>query len=176
MQDADLFLELAGIAGVFVGFGALIAVRSGGASGPAEIAPMRAMVSMGVLGVVGALAPVTLSRYGVAGHELWAVSSGLLFAGWVVAFVAMMRTPEYSQGWAQQLEATRTTRPKPITIVEGAAYVIYMLASLLGPIAIAVGLAPDQEAALYFTVVVLVLVGAAWTLLSLVFAQRPATS
>ena len=27
MQDADLFLELAGIAGVFVGFGALIAVR-----------------------------------------------------------------------------------------------------------------------------------------------------
>ncbi len=32
MQDADLFMELAGIAGVFVGFGALIAVRSGGAS------------------------------------------------------------------------------------------------------------------------------------------------
>jgi hypothetical protein len=29
MQDADLFLSLAGIAGVFVGFGALISVRSG---------------------------------------------------------------------------------------------------------------------------------------------------
>ncbi len=30
MQDADLFMELAGIAGVLVGFGALIAVRPGG--------------------------------------------------------------------------------------------------------------------------------------------------
>jgi len=33
MQDADLFMDLAAIAGVFVGFGALIAVRSGGAAG-----------------------------------------------------------------------------------------------------------------------------------------------
>ena len=45
MQDADLFLELAGIAGVFVGFAALIAVRSGGPSEPLEVAPMRMMVS-----------------------------------------------------------------------------------------------------------------------------------
>ena len=29
MQDADLLLSLAGIAGVFVGFGALISTRSG---------------------------------------------------------------------------------------------------------------------------------------------------
>ena len=31
MQDTELFLSLAEIAGVFVGFGALIAVRSGAA-------------------------------------------------------------------------------------------------------------------------------------------------
>ena len=55
MQDADLFLGLAGIAGVFVGFGALIAVRSGGPSEPLEVAPMRGMVSMGMLTVVAAL-------------------------------------------------------------------------------------------------------------------------
>ena len=44
MQDADLFMGLTGIAGVFVGFGALIAVRSGGPTeagpGPAT-APVR---------------------------------------------------------------------------------------------------------------------------------------
>jgi hypothetical protein len=38
MQDADLSVQLAGIAGVFVGFGALISVRSGGASGAHEVA------------------------------------------------------------------------------------------------------------------------------------------
>jgi len=32
MQDADLLVQLAGIAGLFVGFGALISVQSGGAS------------------------------------------------------------------------------------------------------------------------------------------------
>ena len=44
MQDTELFLSLAEIAGVFVGFGALIAVRSGGPTeagpGPAT-APVR---------------------------------------------------------------------------------------------------------------------------------------
>jgi hypothetical protein len=33
MPDTEGFLELAGIGGVFVGFAALIAVRSGGPSG-----------------------------------------------------------------------------------------------------------------------------------------------
>ncbi len=42
MQDADLFLELAAIAGVFVGFGALIAVRGGGASDTFEVASCAA--------------------------------------------------------------------------------------------------------------------------------------
>ena len=45
MQNVELFVHMAEIAGVFVGFGALIAVRSGGASG-AEVAPMRAVVSL----------------------------------------------------------------------------------------------------------------------------------
>ncbi len=67
MQDADLFLELAGIAGVFVGFGALIAVRSSGPSEPLEVAPMRAVVSLGMMAVIAALAPVTLGRFGLTG-------------------------------------------------------------------------------------------------------------
>jgi hypothetical protein len=47
----------------------------------------------------------------------------------------------------------------------------------LALIAIVLGVAPDLEAALYFTVVVLFLVQAAWTLLWLVFMERrPATA
>jgi hypothetical protein len=37
MQDVDLLVQLAGIAGVFVGFGALISVRSGGPSDAHEV-------------------------------------------------------------------------------------------------------------------------------------------
>ena len=57
MQDVDLFLELAAIAGVFVGFGALIAVRGGGVSDTFEVAYMRGVVSMGLLTVVGGPRP-----------------------------------------------------------------------------------------------------------------------
>jgi hypothetical protein len=75
MQDAELFLSLAGIAGVFVGFAALIAVRSGGPSDPLEVAPMRMLVSMAMLTIVAALAPVALGRYDLTDHEVWALSS-----------------------------------------------------------------------------------------------------
>lgn len=68
MQDADLFFELAGIAGVFVGFSALIAIRTGGASDTFEVAYMRGVVSVGLLTIVAALAPVTLSRYPLEDH------------------------------------------------------------------------------------------------------------
>ena len=62
MQDADLFVGLAGIAGVFVGFAALIAVRSGGPTDPLEVAPMRMIVSMAMLTIVaGAVIPGPLT-------------------------------------------------------------------------------------------------------------------
>jgi hypothetical protein len=47
-----------------------------------------------------------------------------------------------------------------------------ILALLLIPVVILLGVAPDREAGLYFGLVVLALVQAAWLLLILVFAQR----
>ncbi len=47
MQDADLFLSLAGIAGVFVGFGALMSVRSGGPRVADEVSSIRCSESTG---------------------------------------------------------------------------------------------------------------------------------
>ncbi len=169
MQDADLFLELAGIAGVFVGFGALIAVRSSGPSEPLEVAPMRAVVSLGMMAVIAALAPVTLGRFGLTGHELWGPSSVVVLACWVGLLVISLRTPEYREGWST-MTAGRTVGAGEI--VETAAYMLYMLVSVVTPIVILLGLAPDLEAALYFAVVVLILLGAAWTLLWLVFMER----
>jgi hypothetical protein len=169
MQDADLFLELAGIAGVFVGFAALIAVRSGGPSDPLEIAPMRILVSMALLTIVAALAPVTLGRYDLTDHQVWALSSALALVGFAFVGAVSARTPEYRAGWATSLAETKLT---PGDLVGWAVYALYMIALVVMPIVIVLGLAPELEAALYFTYVVLILLGAGWTLLLLVFAQR----
>ena len=178
MQDAELFLSLAEIAGVFVGFGALIAVRSGGPSDPGEVAPMRAMVSLGLLTIVLALAPVTLERYGLAGHEVWALSSVLVLVGFLVILAVNARTPEYRANWTAELgpNGDRLRAATSSQAVEGVVYVLYMISLVVLPIVILLALLPDLEAALYFTVVVLYLLGAGWILLELVFAQRPSPS
>ena len=45
---------------------------------------MRGVVSMGALTIVAALAPVTLSRYGLTEHQVWALSAILVLVGLVV--------------------------------------------------------------------------------------------
>jgi Na+/melibiose symporter-like transporter len=174
MQDADLFMELAAIAGVFVGFGALIAARSGGPSEPQEVAPMRGVVSLGMLTVVAALAPVTLGRFDLTQHQVWALSSALSVVGLLILLVSMAGTREYRASWAAELEATRAEPPalRWWRAGQGAFWAVWQLAILLVPIVILLGLAQELEAALYFADVVLILLGAGLTLLSLVFAQR----
>ena len=71
MPDTELFLSLAEIAGVFVGFGALIALRSGGPSDTIDVMVIGMVVWVAIAVVIIALAPVALSRFGVAGHALW---------------------------------------------------------------------------------------------------------
>jgi Na+/melibiose symporter-like transporter len=173
MPDTELLIPLAEIAGVFVGFGALIAVRSGGPTEPTEVAPMRMVVSMGMLTIVAALVPGTLSRVGLGEHQVWALGGAAILVGWLAVLVASLRTPEYRQGWAAEIESTKVgSRPRWLAVVEYAIFVTYLLAALLPPVIILLGVVPDLEAALYYAVVVLILLGAGWTLLSLVFAQR----
>jgi len=167
MQDADLFLELAAIAGVFVGFGALIAVRSGGPSVPEEIGMMRGMVAFAVLTVLAAVAPVTLARYDLTEHEVWAMSSALVLAGFVGVTALQLRTPEY-----RAVTVAESQRARWSIAIRAAALGGMTLVILLIPVVILLGLTPDLEAALYFTLVVLWLVGDAWFLLDLVYAQR----
>jgi hypothetical protein len=58
-------------------------------------------------------------------------------------------------------------------LAESVAGLLYALALLLAPLIILLGVAPDLEAGLYFGTAVLVLLGAAWLLLDLVYAPRP---
>jgi hypothetical protein len=161
MQDTDLLVQLAAIAGVFVGFGALIAVRSGGASDAHEIAYIRSIVSIAVWVAVAALAPVTLSRYGLAGHDIWLACSVLALVLVLVLYGVNSRTPEMRQEYSQ----ARLMR-------EGAVNALLLISLLITLILVALGLVPDQEPALYLTAVELGLLATAITLLFLVFSQR----
>ncbi len=167
MQDTELFLSLAEIAGVFIGFGALIAVRSGAASDVFEIAWMRGVVSIGLVAVLAALAPVVISRYGLTQHEVWALSSILFLVGFSGIFAMNNLSPE-----------ARTAEDpirRSLQIVRFAVWVPSMAFLFLAPIAIALGLAPANEEALYFTLVALALFWSAICLLMLVFTgRRPA--
>ncbi len=167
MQHAGLFMELAGIAGIFVGFGALIAVRSGGPTEPREVAPMRGMVTFGVLAVMAALAPVTLGQYTVTEHETWALSSAVMLIGNVVVVVAMARTPEYRANRGAGYGGSRWLAAFDLLTMA-----LWILATFLGPIVIALGVAQDLEAAIYFTAVVVLLLSAALLLLTLVYAPQ----
>jgi hypothetical protein len=164
MQDAELFLSLAGIAGVFVGFGALIAVRSGGASDAHEVAYMRAVVWMGLMAVVAALAPVTIGRYRLTEHEVWALSSVLVFVGYFGMVAFATRMPE--------ITAAQASRSRTYRMVEDVGTLLWAIATIVALGTIVLGLVPELEAALYFTVVVLIMLGAGFTLLELVFSQR----
>jgi beta-lactamase regulating signal transducer with metallopeptidase domain len=173
MQHTELFLSLAEIAGVFVGFGALISVRSGGASGRIEVGYTRGMVAFGVLTVVAALAPVTLSLFDLPEHQIWALSSALVLVGLIVFVAAQARTAEYRANVAAGIEATRAqSRSRWPAVLSTGASVLSMIALVLAPIVIVLGVAPALETALYFAVVVLILLCAAWLLLALVYSQR----
>ena len=100
MQELGLFVTLAEIAGVFVGFGAHIAVRSGGASDAREVVSIRAVLSFGVWVVVVALAPVTLGAYDIGERGVWLVSGLVAVAATAGVFACNRLTPEMPDWWA----------------------------------------------------------------------------
>jgi hypothetical protein len=164
MQDADLLVQLAAIAGVFVGFGALISVRSGGASDAHEVAYIRSIVSLATWVAVVALAPVALGRYGLAGHDLWLACSVLALVLVLVVYVVNARTPEMRQEYAAVSRAH--------LMREGAVNALLLVGLVVTLTLVALGLVPGQEPALYLTAVMLGLLATAVTLLFLVFSQR----
>ncbi|MCJ7711727.1 MAG: hypothetical protein MUQ32_12965 [Chloroflexi bacterium] len=166
MPETDLLLSLAEIAGVFLGFGALISIRSAGTSDAYELTYIRGVVAMGTYVIVAALAPVTLSHYGITGHEVWLLSS-LVFVAvfWGTFAVEIVRVPES--------RAVGLATPWARRAVSGLLYVPMNVALVL----VVLGLFPAQEPALYLTAVGLLLVLAASFLLSLAYSfGRPQTA
>jgi hypothetical protein len=161
MQDVDLFLSLAEIAGIFVGFGALIALRSGATAEPAEVMFVGMVVWLGVQVVAGALAPVALSRFGVTGHALWLTCSVILLVlFWPGDAVVQRLSPER--------RAILAAMPRKVRARQELFGVPFWLPMNVALALIVLGVLPDLEEALYFAAVVLMLLLDAGTVLILV--------
>lgn len=171
MQDVDLFISLAEIAGVFVGFGALIAVRSRGELGSREVSELRWVMSTAIWVVIAALGPIFVSRYGVTGHEIWLACSLLALVLLVIMIVVNGRAPEN----LEEIAATFATTPRSQVVAVAAPTFWLPLAGLvLALVLVALGAFPDKEQALYLTAVGLGLLMSALSLFVAVFWQRRA--
>jgi hypothetical protein len=165
-QEIEVFVAMAEIAGVFVGFGALISVTRQSEIEADQLGQIRGVVTVGLVVMVAALIPVGLDRYGVAGHNLW-FTAGLVFFtfNWAVIILSLRR-PE-----SRQL-AVRQARSSPLS-----AAFFWLLLELpvqIPLVLILLGSRPDLEAAFYLTALVFNLFEAAFALAQLVYSQaRP---
>ena len=162
-QDVGLFLAIAEIAGVFVGFGALISFTRRSEIEATQLGQIRAVVTSGLVVIVAALLPVVLSHYGVEGHRLWFLSSLLfLLLVWAV-IVLSLRRPENRQIVASETRASPAMAAFFWILLEIPIQVPLVL-TVLGPF-------PDLEPGFYTTALVFNLFEAAFVLARLVYWQ-----
>jgi hypothetical protein len=161
-EDMALFVTIAEIAGVFVGFAALISVTRRSDIETTQLAQIQAVVTSGLLVVVTALVPVGLDIYGVGGHGLWVASSLVyLVLNWVVIFLALQRATNRELARAQ-------LRNSPI----GAVFFWLLELTIQVPLLLIVfGVNPNLDVAFYTTALVFHLFEAAFILAQLVYAQ-----
>jgi hypothetical protein len=84
IDPIEFFYVLAQIAGVFVGFGALIAVSGQQTMDELEKSSLIACVMIGLFVIIGALFPILLMSYGVSESNLWVIAAGvILVVDWI---------------------------------------------------------------------------------------------
>lgn len=75
--DLGLLLDLAAIAGIFVGFGSLIIFSRGDQETEGDLHMLRGVATAGLLAMITALLPVLFSGFGLEGRALWVVCSAI---------------------------------------------------------------------------------------------------
>ncbi len=160
--DAELFVALAEIAGVFVGFGALISVTRRGSAAPSDRIQIRGVVLTGLLVVASALMPVGLERYSLDPDTVWRVSSiAFLLLIWAV-FLVPLRDP------ADRSEFLSQFKTEPMGLV----FLLCLEIAVQGPLVLVIlGSFPAASPALYTTALIINLLQAALLLSQLVLSR-----
>lgn len=167
-QDIALLIAMAEIAGVFVGFGALISVTRRIEIDASQLGQIRAVVTIGLVVMVAALVPVGLTRYGVSDHTLWVICSFIfLLLIWTVIILSLRNREN------RQLLNTRT-QANPMS----AAFFWFLLEipMQIPLLLVLLGSYTELDAAFYTTALVLNLFEAAFVLAQFVYSQVSASS
>lgn len=166
MQTINFFVAIAEIAGVFVGFGALISVTRTKIE-VSQIGRIRAVVTTGLLVIIAALIPVVLIGYGFVDHYLWSISS-LLFLILNLSLITLsLLRPEN--------RILMTTHSRAIPLTAAFFWILLEIPVQVLLILVLVGLWQELKPAFYTTALVLNLFEAAYVLAQLVYAQEIST-
>jgi hypothetical protein len=155
IQNIEIFIGIAHIAGIFVGFEALISV-----SHQKEVGRIRGIVTVGLMTIIAALIPIGLGSYGLSGHSLWFLSSLIYFClNWTVIILSL-RMPENREIMRSQ------TKTSFILF-----WLIFEVPLELPLILTLIGLFPDLEEAFYITALLFNLFSAAYVLTQIVYTK-----
>lgn len=147
---------LAQIAGIYIGFGALISASKSSAATKHEAETLASVVYIGIMVVVGALLPILLDRYDLnIGWSLRIGAMTLLIMAWIIILMT----------WSNVIEAIKTTPAfAALFWLQEAAIQIPLILVLLGMFS-------GHAEALYLTALVVSTFEAAQLLVGLVFAK-----
>ena len=169
IHDVELFIAIAEIAGVFVGFGALISLTRKNAIDYPQLGRLRGVVSVALVVIVASLIPVGLSRYGITGHDFWLVCSIIfLFLVWAQILLSLTKS-KYRE------LLTKQTLDNPLVsmffwiLLEAPIHISLVLAII--------GIYPDLEPAFYTTALLFHLFEATFLLVQIVnYQMKPSTN
>lgn len=162
-MKTEVFMQFAEIAGVFIGFGALISMRSSRVTDVHDLVYLKAVLGLGVWVVVASLVPITVSGYGVHDHALWLASALVAFAIWVVILIVDSRSSDM-----RVLNRTPEPLDRVFPLV-GLPLHIIIAASL---ILVILGVWRAVDEALYMTSLAAGVVFAGYTLLAFVMSKK----
>lgn len=143
-METELFVHFAEIAGVFVGFGALIGLRSTRVTDLHDVVYLKSVLAVGVWVVIFALLPIVIDRYGVGDHALWLASAVPALVLWVVGVFGLNSMADW-RAFNRSENLERVDRLFPVI---GLPLQLILAGSLA---LIIIGLWPTLEEALYVT-------------------------
>ncbi|MBM7506166.1 hypothetical protein ACFPER_03540 [Agromyces aurantiacus] len=164
-MDTELFVHFAEIAGIFVGFGALIGLRSREGLDLHDVVYLKSVLAMGVWVVIFALVPIAVERYGVDGHPLWLWCAVAALGIWLITVFGLNSTADL-RAFNRSRDLERVDRLFPVV---GLPLHLVIAGSL---VVIVIGVWPSAEEALYVTALTAGVVFAGYTLLVSVLSRR----
>jgi hypothetical protein len=168
VQDIEVFIGIAHIAGIFVGFGALISLTRKNEIEVSQLGRIRSIVTTGLTVIVAALIPIGINRFGVTGHNLWFTCSLIYLCLNFAVGIFSLRNPENRKVAITQLRSNPATTVMFYLLLEIPLQILLIL--------VLIGLYPDLEPALYTAALFFNLFEAVVVLTQLVYLQVEGSS